>query len=109
MKEFIRENPGLISKILEVQTFNKEDLVLMKKLIDSNQFKIYLSNSCPNGVSLNAGLEEGIENLGQFKAYLKEKELFEDYTVTKCASSGYRVRLNTGKDSVLEMLFNCKD
>jgi hypothetical protein len=108
MKDFIINNPEIISKILEVEGFNKEKLENILEITSNPKVNFKFAGSCPHGLYLQVDLENRIDNLSLFIDFLKEKELYnKDYHITKRSYGDYTfsVTINEGKPSEVNIEF----
>jgi hypothetical protein len=109
MKDFISKHPEMISKILEVEGFNREKLEKIIEITSNKKIKFEFAGACPYSFWMDVNLGKRINDLDYFIRFLKENDLYkEDYRMSSSSFSycDYRVFIDQGKPSELEIRFH---
>lgn len=110
MKDFITKYPEMISRILEVEGFNREKLEKILEITSNERINFDFAGACPDGFYLQVNLEKRIKNIFEFGEFLKERGFYErDYKILDERSLGfdcYRIIIDHDKPSEVQIRFN---
>lgn len=111
--KFIIENSRIISKILEVEEFNKEKLEIILETKSNKNFEFsFMGNACPGNFKIQTELNKKMEecnylaNLENFTNFLKKMNLYkEDYKIMQIYENLYKLFIDKDKNSEIQIIF----